>query len=129
VWLFPQGKIEHLEKRPLQFFSGVSYMLQQCPQAVVKPVTLYYSFGKEQKPEASIYFGKPISADWTTLERKAVTAMLQTKLEQQLDTHRAWYVEECESLDEWTILIRSSSTDRWFLSAKKWVKRWFLRSP
>jgi 1-acyl-sn-glycerol-3-phosphate acyltransferase len=129
VWLFPQGKIEHLEKRPLQFFSGVSYMLQHCPQAVVKPVTLYYSFGTEQKPEASIYFGEPIRADWTTFERKEVTTMLQAKLEQQLDMHRSWYVEQSDSLSEWSTMIRSSSTDRWFLTVKKWVKRWFLRSP
>lgn len=89
VWLFPQGDIYHQEARPLQFASGIGYLLERCPEAIVQPVTAYYSMTIHQKPVASLWFGDPIAADWTQLERKVIVQLLRDQLEAQLDEHRS----------------------------------------
>ncbi|GFZ79387.1 glycerol acyltransferase [Paenibacillus marchantiophytorum] len=88
VWLFPQGDIQHLEHRPLQFQNGIGYLLERCPEAIVQPVTAYYSLGLHQKAEVSLLFGMQIEHDWLLESRKLRNAMLRARLEQQLDDHR-----------------------------------------
>jgi 1-acyl-sn-glycerol-3-phosphate acyltransferase len=129
VWIFPQGDIFHLEKRPLQFFSGVGYLLHQCPDAVVVPVTLYYSFAYKQKPEASLWFGAPVAESWGQLERREITETLRLLLEQQLDAHRDLYMEK-GSLEapQFVPILVTRTTDEWFVIFKKWVRRWLRRS-
>ncbi len=88
VWVFPQGDIQPLEKRPLAFQSGLAYLLKHVPEAVVKPVTFYYAFDSEQKPTASVWFGEPIQQSWQDLPKKEGMGMLQEQLEAQLNAHR-----------------------------------------
>jgi 1-acyl-sn-glycerol-3-phosphate acyltransferase len=129
VWIFPQGDIVHLEKRPLQFFSGVSYLLHQCPDAVVVPVTLYYSFAFKQKPEASLWFGAPVAEAWGQMERREMTETLRQVLERQLDAHRDLYMENGPSeAPQFVPILRARTTDEWFVIFKKWVRRWLRRS-
>ena len=143
VWIFPQGDIEHLEKRPIRFFSGVAYLLQQCPDAVVVPVTMYYSFCHRQRPEASIWFGDAASQPWQQWERKVTTAHLRDLLQTQLDEHRNFYMdgvlggpeeqaEHAEQVEQtvhgFETTLRVRTTDEWFVQFKRWVKSWFMRS-
>jgi 1-acyl-sn-glycerol-3-phosphate acyltransferase len=137
VWIFPQGDIEHLEQRPIRFFSGVAYLLQQCPEAVVVPVTLYYSFCHRQRPEASIWFGDVVAQPWQEWERKATTVYLREHLQTQLDVHRQLYMdgvlggpaETFEQADHgFETTLRVRTTDEWFVQFKRWVKSWFMRS-
>ncbi|MGG4147407.1 lysophospholipid acyltransferase family protein [Paenibacillus algorifonticola] len=88
VWLFPQGDIFHLESRPLQFQTGIGYLLERCRDAVVLPVSLYYTMGLHQKASASFSIGRMIEADWSALGRKEATLLLERRLEQQLGEHR-----------------------------------------
>jgi 1-acyl-sn-glycerol-3-phosphate acyltransferase len=89
VWMFPQGDIRHLEYRPLELRPGAGYLLERCGDAVVKPVTVYYALGSQQKTVATLCFGDAISGDWAAMGRKSATDMLQQVLERQLDEHRA----------------------------------------
>jgi 1-acyl-sn-glycerol-3-phosphate acyltransferase len=138
VWIFPQGDIAHLEKRPLDFFSGVGYLLQQCPDAVVVPVTMYYSFCHLQRPEASLWFGAPLAHAWDDLDRKEITKYLRDQLEIQLNEHRDLYIsgaiggvnpmvaDNDSHAHGFKATLRITTTDEWFVGFKKWVKRWFM---
>lgn len=134
VWIFPQGEIEHLEKRPLQFSSGVAFLLERCPDAVVVPVAMYYSFGFKQKPEVDLWFGEPLRRVWADLSRKQITGLLSETVEHQLDQLRERYmvvaplIRELDDDPAFVTVYRSRTTDEWFLIAKKWVRRWFMRS-
>lgn len=93
VWLFPQGEIRALEKRPLAFQSGLSYLLQKVPNTLVKPVTFYYAFDHQQKPTASAWFGPSVQEVWQEWNRKGLTAYLEEQLEAQLQEHKTVIME------------------------------------
>lgn len=57
VVIFPQGKLEHADKRPLIFERGVAKLLEQAETATVIPISLLYEFGQEQRPEIPIRLG------------------------------------------------------------------------
>jgi 1-acyl-sn-glycerol-3-phosphate acyltransferase len=128
VWIFPQGEIAHLEKRPIQFSSGVSYLLEHCPQTVVVPVTLYYSFCQQQKPEASIWYGPALEMKWETIDRKERTKVIQMNVEHQLNQHRDFYMRDEIEQADFEVILQSKTTDEWFLSVKRWLKKWLTRS-
>lgn len=96
VWMFPQGAIRHQEERPLRLQDGIGYVLRQCPHAVVRPVTVYYSLCARQKPDVSLWFGERVRADWPQLEREQAAALLEKVMERQLDEHRRLVVQAGE---------------------------------
>ncbi|MDF2658553.1 MAG: putative glycerol acyltransferase [Paenibacillus sp.] len=100
VWLFPQGAIEHQEKRPIAFQSGVGALLCRCPQTAVIPVTVYYSVSNRQKLLAELEFGKLMKMDWPELGRRRIAAMLHRSLEDQLELQRARIIRGERLLDE-----------------------------
>ncbi len=89
VWMFPQGDIYHLEERPLVLKEGAAHVLRQCPEAIVIPVTAYYSLYHHQKAEATLMSGEPLIANWGELGKAAITQRLAAALEQQLERHKA----------------------------------------
>lgn len=89
VWIFPQGDIHHLEKRPIDFQSGVGYILQKAPHTIVVPVTAYYSLSPHQRADATLIIGNPLIESWDDMKRKEIAIMLSNKLEEQLDLHRS----------------------------------------
>ncbi|MEI7024184.1 lysophospholipid acyltransferase family protein [Paenibacillus sp. y28] len=88
IWLFPQGDIKPLEQRPLQFQSGLGYLLRRNPEVIVQPVTAYYSLGLHQKAEVSLMCGPPMLDNELQVDRRHISNVLQSKLERQLDAHR-----------------------------------------
>jgi 1-acyl-sn-glycerol-3-phosphate acyltransferase len=88
VWIFPQGDIHHLESRPLVFESGFAHVLHLYSQAVVCPVTFYYTSGLFSKLTASIEIGSPIGQEWTALTRKQISEQLNVVLTNQLEQHK-----------------------------------------
>jgi 1-acyl-sn-glycerol-3-phosphate acyltransferase len=94
VWLYPQGEIAHLERRPLGFRSGAGLLLQLVPTAAAVPVTLYVKFGFHQKPEAALRFGEPILRDWRAAGRAEIARELEEAVTTQLDRMRQ------ESIDD-----------------------------
>ncbi|ANE47253.1 hypothetical protein SY83_14350 [Paenibacillus swuensis] len=126
VWIFPQGDIKHQELRPLELHSGAGYMLERCPDTTVIPVTLYYTLGLHQKAEASMMFGEALNHSWAELGRKAAMSFIQEKLEEQLDRHKSWIVQD--HLQELALfrpyLGTGKSTSDRFEHFGKWVSRW-----
>lgn len=90
VWMFPQGKIEGLELRPLSIQPGTAFILQHNPDVQLKFVTLYYSVGDHQRPLASIIISDEWFTEWRKFaSREELTEEICTRLEAQLDRHRA----------------------------------------
>lgn len=125
VWMFPQGDFRHLEQRPLGFQSGIGRLLSTVPEAVVVPVTLYYTL-THQRPQASIWFGAAVEENWAKRERHETTALLEQVLTAQLDAHRAMVIAGTHmQMPASTYLLRAAKrTDETFASVRKKVMQW-----
>ncbi|WP_078553119.1 lysophospholipid acyltransferase family protein [Bacillus alkalicellulosilyticus] len=93
VWIFPQGEEQHLEKRPLTFQKGAAFIAKQLPELQVVPVTFYYSFGHEPKPNLFITIGSAID-NWRKDNVRQVTAFFEEKVTGQLEVQRHSVIHE-----------------------------------
>ncbi len=63
LWIFPQGKIENVDKRPLVFYRGtasiVSRLLEKVPGVYLVSVVSRIEYLEEQKPELFLSFREP----------------------------------------------------------------------
>lgn len=127
VWLFPQGEIQNQEIRPLQFQTGIGYLLERFEQVTVKPVTFYYSFGESQKPIVSIQIGDDIVIEGKSKSRKRWTSYFQDVLEMQADGQRKEIIENLhfhQSPRQDQLMKRSKSTSDRFDDWKEGVRKW-----
>lgn len=95
VVLFPQGDEFHQEIRPLGYSAGIAYLMERCPDVPVVPISFYYSFRHEQKPEVWVHQGKPFhygSVPGKT--RKEKTAHIESSSIAQLDRLKGFVVAE-----------------------------------
>ncbi|GGG68896.1 lysophospholipid acyltransferase family protein [Paenibacillus radicis (ex Gao et al. 2016)] len=127
VWVYPQGDIYHLETRPIVFQSGIGYMLEGCPHALVQPVTAYYTMGQNQKPDVTLWFGEPVHRDWRAIGRKEIASELRELLEKQLNDHRSQSIAAIDRpLEGFRTLINGTrSTSEAFDTFKRRAARWF----
>ncbi len=63
LWIFPQGKMEHVDKRPLVFYRGtasiVSRLLEKVPCVYLVSVVSRIEYLEDQKPELFLSFKEP----------------------------------------------------------------------
>lgn len=86
VVLFPQGDEFHQEIRPLGFSAGIAYLMERCPDLPVIPISFYYTFRHERKPEVWMQQGKPFRyGDLHGKTRKEKTAEIEKASTEQLD--------------------------------------------
>lgn len=104
VWLFPQGDIRHPDIRPLGFGSGVGYLLQRCPDAVVIPVTTLITYSDHPKAAVTIRFGDPMDNDWSQLSRQDITHRCELFLTRQLDEQKRLLTEGAAVHEAYTLL-------------------------
>lgn len=97
VWIFPQGDMYHLESRPLHIHSGFAHVLHLAPEAVVVPVSFYYSSVVSPKVSVRVAFGQPIEKDWAALTRKELADDLGAVLTTQLDALRATTIQHVDT--------------------------------
>lgn len=97
VWIFPQGDMYHLESRPLHIHSGFAHVLHLAPEAVVVPVSFYYSSVVSPKVSVRVAFGSPIEKDWSELSRKQLADELGAVLTSQLDDLRAATIQHVDT--------------------------------
>jgi len=84
LWIFPQGKIEHVDKRPLLFFKGtasiVSRVLEKTNQIYLVSIVSRIDYLEEQRPELFLSFKEPllISREEYAGPRELTTYMQRT---------------------------------------------------
>jgi len=113
LWIFPQGKIEHVDKRPLVFFRGTAgiadRVLKKSESLYLVSVVSRIEYLEEQKPELFLSFGSPRvlkRADWQGLD--ALTAFMQQTTESHLDKVKQAVIER--RLDGFDMVIRGSES-------------------
>ncbi len=90
LWIFPQGKIEHVDKRPLVFFKGtasiVSRVLEKIQRVYVVSIVSRIEYLDEQKPELFLSFRQPVvvsRSEYAGADK--LTAYMQRMTESHLD--------------------------------------------
>lgn len=89
--IMPQGRILANDVRPLGFESGIAHVVRRLGACVLLPVALRYEFIGEQKPEALISLGAPITLDdgqARAVNAKAFTVELEGRVTAELDRLR-----------------------------------------
>ncbi|MBC8163282.1 MAG: lysophospholipid acyltransferase family protein [Roseiflexaceae bacterium] len=84
LWMFPEGKLTPIERRPLQLYPGVARIAHQAGGALLWPVALRYEFRGEEKPELFIRCGPGRAAAAATPEHEILdraTADLTTAVD------------------------------------------------
>lgn len=123
IAIFPQGKEEHIEKRPLTFLDGTSYLIRKQKARHVVPITFYYTFLHEARPEIFIYVGTPIQTEtFANQTRKEITTELEHRITTQLETMKQHIIEETFTTYE-TMEKGRKTASEWLLFFKRMVKR------
>lgn len=87
VWLFPQGRIETNDVRPLVFQPGFRALVRRTGRIRVVPVALRYEFWQDERPEALVRFGEPTWVDRANLPDLIPT--WERRLADELDALKA----------------------------------------
>ncbi|KIL48844.1 hypothetical protein KP77_20550 [Jeotgalibacillus alimentarius] len=118
VWIFPQGREEHLEKRPLSFMNGPAYLLEKTPETEIIPVSCYYTFRHDQRPELFISIGESADKDALNgLTREQKSNSLRMLLERNLDQLKSDIVHE--KTDTYELFIKGFKTSSEWLEFLK----------
>ncbi len=116
LWIFPQGKIEHVDKRPLVFYKGtasiVSRLLEKIPQVYLVSVVSRIEYLEEQKPELFLSFRDPHLVSRSNFPGAvALTAFMREMTESHLD-ELSRKVQKREMQDAVMIVKGSASVNR-----------------
>ena len=109
LWIFPQGRIESIDKRPLFFFKGtasiVSRVLETIPGICLVSVVSRIEYLEEQKPELFLSFREPLQITPTEfLGPDALTAYMQRMTETHLDELKEKIINR--TFDDAHLLVR-----------------------
>ncbi|NTU50456.1 MAG: glycerol acyltransferase [Desulfobulbaceae bacterium] len=90
LWIFPQGAIEHIDKRPVNFYSGTATIAKRVAEKHSKvylcSLVTRVDYNEEQKPDMFLSFKPPVLADKLLLrDTKAVTKQMQELTELHMD--------------------------------------------
>ncbi len=90
LWIFPQGRIEAVDKRPLHFYKGtasiISRVLDRSPEIYIASVVSRIEYLEEQKPELFLSFKEPMLLSRENFTNQAeLTALMQRITENHLD--------------------------------------------
>jgi 1-acyl-sn-glycerol-3-phosphate acyltransferase len=69
LWIFPQGREQPGNPRPLRFEAGAASISRLLPQARVLPVALDYLFVGDERPSLFLSVGEPLEASGKSWER------------------------------------------------------------
>ncbi|MDQ3801800.1 MAG: lysophospholipid acyltransferase family protein [Acidobacteriota bacterium] len=86
LWIFPQGEILPNDRRPLNFYHGVSRIIEKAGRVAAIPFAIRYEFLDDFKPEIFAKIAEPqlISAD-KNFDAKTLTARFERSLTETLD--------------------------------------------
>ncbi|BCB04385.1 lysophospholipid acyltransferase family protein [Bacillus sp. KH172YL63] len=115
VWIFPQGKEEHLEKRPISFMSGPSFLYERNPEIKLTTVCFYYTFCHDQRPEIFIRICEEAEAA-ESQSRKDRTDTFRRLMEKRLDTLKRDIIEG--NLSAFSLHLKG------FPTSSEWLSFW-----
>lgn len=92
--IFPQGQIFPNDRRPLQFFEGLTYLCETIPKCGLIPCSIRIEFLGEFKPEIFVHFGDILYFEKTKKKnRKLLTKKLENILTENLDSLKSDIIE------------------------------------
>ncbi|KIL47968.1 lysophospholipid acyltransferase family protein [Jeotgalibacillus campisalis] len=123
VWIFPQGKEEHIEKRPFTYMNGPAYLHDKANHISIIPVASYYTFRHDQRPELFIRIGSPLNnEELQSMNRKQKTDYMRVKHEALVDSVKNDLMEEKTS--NYQLIKKGSKTSSEWL---QWMKKPFKK--
>ncbi len=81
--IFPQGKIEPNDLRPIRIEAAVTRIIERCPHARVVPVAIRYEFWLEQGAELLVRIGSELQFE--NEPNSEIASTLRAKLTESLD--------------------------------------------
>jgi chlorobactene lauroyltransferase len=113
LWIFPQGRIEHVDKRPLLFFRGTAgiaeRVLKKAGRLYLVSVVSRIEYLEDQKPELFLSFRPPelfTPSAWHGMDD--LTQSMQAATESHLDEVKRQVTER--TLDGFEVAIRGSES-------------------
>lgn len=92
--IFPQGKIYPNDKRPLEFFGGLAFIINKLKNCTSIPCSIRFEFLGNFKPDIFVKFGNSIihNKDAKT-KRIKLTEQFKSELTQNLDSLKSDIIE------------------------------------
>ncbi len=89
LWIFPQGTIEHVDKKPLHFYNGASSIVDRVLRNIsgmyLVSVVSRIEYLEDQRPELFLSFGRPESIDQAAYAgKKELTMHMQDMTDRHL---------------------------------------------
>ena len=113
LWIFPQGIIEHVDKRPLVFFRGTAgiaeRVLKKREELYLVSVVSRIEYLEDQKPELLLSFRPQTlmkKSDWQGLDH--LNGSMQATTESHLDEVKLQVMER--RLDNFDVVIRGGES-------------------
>ncbi|TNJ37420.1 lysophospholipid acyltransferase family protein [Prosthecochloris vibrioformis] len=112
LWLFPQGRIEHVDRRPLGFYQGTAAIIERTlrKKEALSAVSVVsrIEYLEEQKPELLLSFGKPElhRSGEGSISKKELTQAMESTTAQHLDRLRDEVMER--NLHRYQILLEGT---------------------
>ena len=113
LWIFPQGIIENVDKRPIVFFRGTAgiaeRVLKKREDLYLVSVVSRIEYLEDQKPELFLSFGTQTlmnKSEWQGLD--ALNGFMQATTESHLDEVKRQVVDR--SLDGFDVVIQGSES-------------------
>ena len=113
LWIFPQGLIEHVDKRPLVFFRGTAgiaaRVLKQRESLYLVSLVSRIEYLEDQKPELFLSFQAPKllrKSDWEGLD--LLTGLMTETTERRLDELKQQIVER--RLEEFEVIVQGAES-------------------
>lgn len=123
LWIFPQGIIKPPNHRPMEFQTGISYIVQNAIKenggVNLVPCAVNYTFLREDKPEIIVDIGEPIFIDNADFDRHDFTMKLEQEFtefsDNQIKIIQDGFVDDYEYVFKQRLPL--------YKQLEKWLKR------
>ncbi len=114
LWIYPQGELLAVERRPLRFQGGTARLLRDLADVTAIPFALRYEFVEQEAPEIFVAFGPP----WRIrgeerVELDMTTSILEQLVEFEMDVQRDEVMERDFQRYDTVLRGRESINARW----------------
>lgn len=95
VWIFPQGVILPNDLRPLNFYNGLTKIIEKVGNCYATPVAMRFEFLGDVKPDIFVKIGEPEFFNLRErINSRQTTALFENKLTETLDNLKAEIIEQ-----------------------------------